>query len=168
MSQTENLHGKDAISKIKELAEKVHICMLATELSKTPIAARPMSITKVEEDGTLWIFSKKGSEPNTQIQADKRVQLFFSNTGSSEYLSLYGEAQISTDKQKIEELWSPMIKAWFTEGKEDPTISLLKITPSEGYYWDTKNNKVIQLAKIAFGAIVGKPTDDGLQGKVSL
>jgi len=168
MGSTENLQGQQAVTKIKEIAEKVNICLFATNLGVTPIAARPMSTNTVDADGTIWFFSGKDSDTNKEINKDSRVQLFYSNTASSEYLSLYGTATIVTDQKKVEELWSPINKTWFNDGTKDPNISLLKITPQEGHYWDTKHNKVVQMAKIAFGAIAGKPSDDGLQGTVSL
>ena len=167
MGSTENLAGMEANEKIKELAEKVHFCHFATDLKNQPLSTRPMSCAKVEKDGCLWFFSQKSSEHNQHIERDNKVQLFFSNPNSSEYLSVYGSASISTDKAKIEELWNPMLKTWFNEGKDDPQISLIKVTPESGYYWDTKSNKVIQLAKMAAGAVLGKPLDDGLQGKIS-
>ena len=27
---------------------------------------------------------------------------------------------------------------WFTEGVRDPRITVIKVTPEDGYYWDTK------------------------------
>ena len=53
-------------------------------------------------------------------------------------MSIFGTAEILFDKNKVEEMWTPIAKAWFTEGKDDPAISLIKVTPQEGYYWDTK------------------------------
>ncbi|MEP6926878.1 MAG: pyridoxamine 5'-phosphate oxidase family protein, partial [Ginsengibacter sp.] len=91
-----------------------------------------------------------------------------SNQSSSEYLSIFGTAEIIFDKNKIEEMWSPIAKAWFTEGKDDPSISLLKVTPQEGYYWDTKNNKMISLIKIATAIVTGKTMDDGVEGKLTV
>lgn len=167
MSDDTNLMGKEACEKIKELSEKANICLFTTNLTSLPLAARPMSCIKVDDDGNLWFFSSKTSEQNHHIEKDQRVQLFFSNIGTSEYLSLYGSAEISTNKEKIEELWSPIVKAWFSEGKKDPDLTLIRVRPETGFYWDTKTNKAVQMLKIAVGAIIGKPLDDGLQGQVS-
>src|SRR4051812_40009127 len=105
MGNTENLHGNEASKKIKELAEKVRVCLFTTDLKNQPLSARPMSVAEVDEDGCLWFFSQKGSEHNQHITADNHVQLFFSNTGSSEYLSIFGTSQILVDHKKIEKLW---------------------------------------------------------------
>jgi hypothetical protein len=40
------------------------------------------------------------------------------------------------------------------------------VRPADGYYWDTKHNKAIVLAKMLAGAVMGKTLDDSIQGKV--
>ena len=96
------------------------------------------------------------------------MQLFYSNTGSSEYLSIYGTAEIVFDQQKIDELWNPIAKAWFKEGKTDPEISLIKVTPENAYYWDTKNSKMVDFAKMVASAVTGKTMDGGVEGRLEV
>jgi len=167
MSETLHLTGQDACTKIKELAEKATVCLFATNLMELPLSSRPMSCVNVDADGQLWFFSSKESEPNLHIKRDQRVQLFFRNHASSEYLSIYGSAEISNSQSKIESYWSPLMKVWFAKGKNDPALCLIRVRPESGYYWDTQSNKAVQLVKIAIGGVIGKPMDDGLQGRVS-
>jgi pyridoxamine 5'-phosphate oxidase like protein len=49
------------------------------------------------------------------------------------------------DRQKIEELWNPIYKAWFPKGLEDPDLALLKVEVQEAEYWDTPSGKMVQL-----------------------
>ena len=83
-------------------------------------------------------------------------------------MNLYGRATISTDKAKIKELWEPILKTWFTEGVDDPRISVIKVTPVSGYYWDTKHGQVIAFAKQIVGAMMGKTMDDSIEGKLTV
>lgn len=168
MSNIENLSSTEGVQKLQELVNDANICIFVSNLSETPLASRPMSTLKVDENGCLWFFSKENSSKEQEIKNDNRVQLFYSNKNSSEYLSVYGEAELLKDQQKVDELWSPMAKAWFTEGKEDPSIEIIKVTPRDVYYWDTKNNKAVSLIKIAIGAVTGKKMDDGVQGKITV
>jgi len=168
MGTTQDLQQTAAIEKIQELVGAANICLFATHLTKAPVSVRPMSTSKVDDEGFIWFFSKKDSDKNEHIQEDDQVQLFYSNNSSSEYLSIFGHAEIVRDRNKIEELWTPLAKAWFTEGIDDPSITILKITPKEGYYWDTKNGKVISLIKIAASVLTGKTSDNGIEGKVKI
>jgi general stress protein 26 len=76
-------------------------------------------------------------------------------------------AAISTDRKKIKELWSPIAKTWFTEGVDDPRLSVIKVTPTQGYYWDTKHGLAVAGVKMLIGAVLKKTMDDGIQGKLN-
>lgn len=168
MGDVKNLSNQEAITKLKELAKSADICLFTTNLTKIPLATRPMAAQQVDDDGNVWFFSGKDSNKNDEIDKDNRVQLFFANKSSSEYLSVFGEASVVDDIEKARELWNPVLKTWFNDGIDDPNLSLVQIKPIEAYYWDTKNSKAVSLLKIAVGAITGKTMDDGVEGKLKI
>jgi general stress protein 26 len=167
MGNVKDLHQKEAIEKLKEIVEAANTCLFTTKLEQVPLQTRPMSTQEVDNEGCLWFFSDEESHKNMEINQDDRVQLFYANPKGYEFLSIYGEAEILTDRAKIEELWSPMVKTWFQEGKDDPNLSIIKVTPLDAYYWDTKHNKMVSLLKIAASLVSGKTMDDGVEGKLS-
>ncbi len=79
---------------------------------------------------------------------DRSVKLFFQGSAHSDFMYITGKAEIVNDRNKIEELWEPIMKTWFTEGKDDPRISVIKFIPEDGYYWDTKHGKGIAFLKM--------------------
>ncbi len=164
----ENLSKQDAIKKITELVKASDTCMFTTSLTQLPLNARPMSSQDTDDEANIWFFSDKNSDKNNEIQKDNRVQLFYINNSGYEYLSVYGTAEISTDKQKIDKYWSTMVKAWFPEGKDDPNLTLIKVKPEDAYYWDTKNNKLVSLIKIMTSVVTGKTADDGVEGELKV
>jgi general stress protein 26 len=168
MGSVKHLEEKPALHKLKELAEEAKLCMFNTRLCGAPFNTRPMATQSVEEDGTIWFFSAADSTKNLDISRDNRVQLIYSNRSASEFLTVYGTVQILVDPVKAKELWNVFLTTWFHEGPEDPNLTLLKFKPLEGYYWDTKHNKMIQSMKIVVGAIQGKMLDDGLEGKLTV
>jgi general stress protein 26 len=155
----------EANEKIKKLAEDADLCFFTTNLTSLPLSSRPMSTQKVDDEGTLWFFSDKDSDKNDHIAEDDRVQLFYCNKGSSEYLSLYGNATIIQDAAMAKELWTPMVKIWF-KTPEDPNLTIIKVVPADGYYWDTKDGKFVSLLKMAAGAITGKELDGSIEGRI--
>lgn len=168
MGDVKNLSREEGIAKMKELAESARICHFVTNLGQRPLNSRPMSVQEVDEEGNFWFLSGKSSQKNHEINDDPEVQLFFANTSSSEYLTVYGFAEEITDRAKLEEHWSPIAKTWFTEGKDDPDLSVIRLNATEAYYWDTKTNRFVSLMKIAAGAITGKTMDDGIEGNITV
>jgi general stress protein 26 len=165
----ENLQGVEAINKIRELTDKAPSCFFCTDIeSGKPFATRPMSVQEVDDEGNLWFLSANDSHKNYEIKNNSFVQLLFQGSSYSDFLNVYGKAAISEDKQKIKELWKPILKTWFTEGDDDPRISIIKVTPQEGYYWDTKHNMAVGLLKRVAGAVMGKTMDDSIEGNISV
>ena len=167
-SKIEHLVNHEAIEKFKEIVKHEPTCLFTTKLGQVPLNTRPMGVQKVCDQGNFWFLSASDSEKNREIAEDNRVQLFFLNTGKYEFLSLYGKASVTRDRTKIDELWSPIAKAWFEEGKEDPRVTVIKVTPEEGYYWDTKDGKLVSLLKIAASAISGKTLVEGVEGSIAV
>ncbi len=168
MGDIKHLQGKEAIKKMKEMVKSIDTCMFCTDVDKVPFPSRPMSTQEVDDDGNFWFFSSKSSHKNQEINADSKVQLIFANAGKTEYLSVYGKAAALYDRAKVDELWNPFIKTWFQEGKDDPDLTLIKVTPEDSYYWDTKDGRIVTLLKIAAGAITGKEMDGSIEGKMNV
>lgn len=165
----ENLMGKEAVEKIQVLVDKAGTCFFCTSIATNKsFETRPMAPQMVDDDGTIWFLSAKDSHKNLEVQENPEVQLLFQGTAFNNYLSLYGRVIISQDKAKIHELWEPTMNTWFTEGEDDPRITVLQFIPSEGYYWDTKNGIAVASIKRLFGAIVGETYDDSIQGNISV
>jgi general stress protein 26 len=163
-----DLKEQDAISKLKELIKAESICLFCTALTKQPIITRPMSTQQVDDEGNIWFMSSLKSDKNAEIKQNNSVQLFYSNPGNSEYLSVLGNATISTDRKKIKELWTPFAKAWFQNGENDADISLIKVAPQTAYYWDTKSNKMISMIQIIAAMVTGQAPDDGVEGTLTV
>lgn len=163
----EDLFGKEAGEKIKALAKDANTCFFCSKITTgQSLNTRPMSIQKVDDEGNFWFLSSDDSHKNEEIVEDPHVQLLFQGSKYSDFLSIYGTATISKDKEKIKELWEPVLKTWFTEGEDDPRITVIKVEAKEGYYWDNKHGNAIAFAKTLVGAVLGKTLDDSIEGKL--
>ena len=164
MGDKKNLSGPQAIEEIQALVKDLNTCMFCTH-SGGKLLSRPMSVQKADDEGNLWFLSDKNSHKNTEIEANSSVDLLF-GAGSDKWLALHGTAEISYDKQKIKELWAPIAKIWFTDGVDDPDISVIKVQYDDGYYWDNKHGRMVALAKMAAAFVTGTTMDDGIEGKL--
>jgi general stress protein 26 len=163
----QDLAGHDAVEKIKELVGKAKTCFFCTAFpTGSSNGARPMSVQQVDDEGHLWFLSADDSHKNLEVASDPRVTLYFQGSPHSDFLQLIGTATVSRDKAKIEELWEPVIKTWFTGGVDDPRITVIEVAPLEGYYWDTKHGTAVAGIKMMIGAAIGKTLDDSIEGKL--
>ncbi|MEO8446748.1 MAG: pyridoxamine 5'-phosphate oxidase family protein [bacterium] len=165
MGDTKDLSNAEAIEKIKELAEDIDICMLCTYKGDS-LQARPMSTQKVDEEGNVWFLLDNTSGAHREISKDPEVELLYAK-GYDKYLVLHGKGELSDDREKIKELWKTHAKVWFTEGMDDPRISVLKLSFDDGHYWDTKHGRIVSLTKMAASLLTGKTMDDGIEGDLT-
>lgn len=166
MGDHKDLQDSSAVEKIKDLAENIKTCMFCT-YSGGKLNSRPMSAQKIDDEGNLWFLSDKTSEKNDEILANSKVELFFSEP-HDQFLTIHGNATISYDREIIKELFTPIVKVWMPEGEDDPNLSVIKVVPNEGYYWNNKHNKVVAIAKMTAAFVTGKTMDDGIEGNLSL
>jgi general stress protein 26 len=83
-------------------------------------------------------------------------------------VSIKGRATLSHDRTRIEALWSPMVKAWFPGGMDDPKLVLIEVEATQAEYWDVKESAPVQLFKLAKAAVSGERPTMGEHDKVAL
>lgn len=167
-NREEDLSGTAAARKIADMVGAGDSCFFCTRSLSSDLHARPMTVIEVEDGGTLWFFTEIDSFKTVELDRDPRVTLFFKEGDNGGHLRLDGTATQVLDKATIHRLWKPTLRAWFTEGEDDPRISLLRVDPTDGEYWDNRHGTAIAGIKMLFGAITGQRTDDGVHGRLSL
>ncbi len=164
---TENLYNREAKEKIKELAESIDFTLMGTQLGQKPVTVVPMSTKKVDDNGSIWFLSGKDSGHNAHIGTEPHVQLFYTKPGSMEFLTVFGDAVVTTDKSILKELYGKSDDMWF-EGLDDPNLTAIEVRPLDAYYWDSKHNKIVSLLKMGAGAITGEQPDLSEQGELEV
>src|SRR6476619_2427228 len=157
----------ESIEKLKEMLEGIDFAMLTT-LSGGRMRSRPMSTQKFEFNGDLWFFTSDNTHKVDEINQDPHVSLAYCQPDDNRYVSVYGTASVVKDRAKIEELWNPILKAWFPKGLEDPTLCLLKVEVSEAEYWDASSSTLVQIAGFLKALVTGQEADYGDHGKISM
>lgn len=163
----QDLSGEAAVKQIKAMVDKAKACFFCTTaLGPHSRGVRPMNVREVDDTGRLWFLLANDSHTFQELLQDSSVDLYFQGSPHSDFLHLKGQAAISRDKARIEALWEPVLKTWFTAGKEDARIAVVSVTPADGYYWDTKHGNAVAGAKMIVGAALGKTLDDSVEGTI--
>jgi len=163
MHQTTN---QEAIAKLRELINDIDIAMLTTVDEDGTLRSRPMGTQRAEFDGDLWFITRVDTPKVDEIQRQSRVNISYAKPDKNRYVSVSGTAVLVNDKAKIDEFWTPIYKAFFPEGKDDPRLRLLKVHVEKAEYWTTDNliATVIGFAK----SLAGQESDLGENEKLTL
>lgn len=156
------------LKKVNELISDIEIAMLTTIDESGDLHARPMATQKSEFDGDIWFFTYADSHKVDEINSDQRVNVSYSSPDGNSFVSVAGTAELVTDKAKIEELYNPVLKAWFPDGTATPGIALLKISAESAQYWDAPHNTIVKIVGLAKATVTGEPYQPGENEKVQI
>jgi len=154
--------------KLAKLIKGINVAMLTTQDDDGTLRSRPMQTQSAEEfDGTLWFFSQFSSHKMHEVDREHQVNLSYADPANNRYVSVSGQATVSRDRAKVDELWSPVLKAWFPKGKDDPDIALLKVEVSKAEYWDAPSSTLVKLVGFAKAVLTGQQYRPGENKKLN-
>jgi len=157
---------QESIKQVNDLIKEVQIAMLTT-IDGGVLRSRPMQTQEAEFDGDLWFFTSTDTHKTDEIEKDNRVNVAYALPSDNTYVSVSGTASLVNDKEKIEELWNPILKAWFPKGLDDPTLILLKVSVEQAEYWDSSSSTVVQVVGFVKALVTGERADGGDHGKIN-
>ena len=127
-----------------------------------------MSTQQVQTDGTIWFFTSDNTHKIEEIEAQPKVNVAYAKPDDNTYVSVSGTAEVSKDRAKIEELWNPILKAWFPDGLDDPSLCLLKINIDQAEYWESPSGTLVQLFGFVKALATGESADWGENKKIQM
>lgn len=158
-------HSENDQDKVWDLAKDIGFCMLTTQ-SGSDLRARPMSVHAEREENAIYFLTDVASHKDEEIARHPAVCLAFADPKGQTYVSISGRAEIQNDREKIKELFAIPAKAWW-DSPDDPSIRILKVTPSSAEYWDSPGT-VMSYIKMAAAAVSSAKPDMGDNATVRL
>ena len=156
------------MEQVAELIRGIRVAVLTTVDRDGELHSRPMATQDFGFDGTLWFFTAADSEKAAELEQDARVSVAYVDDDRARYVSLSGAARVVRDSEKMRELWSPVLRAWFPGGLDDPRLALVEVTVTGGEYWDAPSSRLVRLAGLAAGALTGSGLPGAEHGPVDV
>ena len=162
------LSRDEILSNLQDMIKDIRIAMLTTADEDGRVYSRPMATQETRFQGELWFLTRRDSGKVEEIRHNAHVNLSYVDVKNSNFISLSGVAHISRDRQKIQELWNPMYKAWFPDGEEDPEISVLKVVVEDAEYWSAPSSSLVRNYRMLKASITKDGSQVGEHEHVSL
>jgi general stress protein 26 len=146
--------------RVHELMEHFDTAMLVTRMLDGRMRSRPLAIADKRDDGTLYFSTAIESGKVHELEHDPNVNVVLQD--KRRYVSISGEGRILRDRALVDELWSESWRIWFPGGKDDPSLAIVAVEPSEAWYWDAAGVEGIRYVfEMAKGYVTGKrPASD--------
>lgn len=146
------------LTQLGALIGDMSIAMLTNVDDDGALVSRPMSPLEMDADGAVWFFVDATTTTQKHVTA---VNLSFSDVSAGTFVSLSGRGEINLDRGRMERLWTPLAKPWFSDGPSSPDLALLKIVPLAAEYWDAPHSRMVRMFAMAAAVVTGQPVAIG-------
>ncbi len=147
--------------------QEIKVPMVVThDGDKGRMRARPMAAHLDPDANAIFFLTDAQAAKDKEIDLSDNVCLVFSDIRKQHYVSLTGRAELSDDRAKIKQLWSSLDSAFWTD-ENDPSIRVLKITPTIAEYWDHAD-AIASTVEMVKAALTGSRPDLRSNEKVEL
>jgi general stress protein 26 len=165
--ETSETEHHDSVEKVRELISDIKVAMLTTTDATGGLHSRPMYTQQTEFDGDIWFATSKSSSLVTELQHNSAVLVNYANPESQRFVVVTGNGVVVRDQAKIDELWNPALKMWFSGGPTDPDLTLVRIESRRADFWDSPAAPV-RWFQFLTGVATGKRPSGDTRGAVEL
>lgn len=100
----------------------------------------------------LYFYSNRQNRLIKALSSTHNGIIAFSSKGHSLFASVHGQLSLDNDRAIIERFWSPVVSAWYEQGKDDPDLALLRFDCGRAEIWQsTTSNFLHYMAAGLFG-----------------
>lgn len=119
---------------------------------------RPMT-AQIDGEHRIYFFASRSEDLVQKLGPSGDALATYASKGHDLFASMNGILRIETDRAKVDELWSPMVAAWFDGGKDDPDLALLRFDADSADVWEASTTSAL---KAAFVKLTGGDPADSL------
>ena len=160
--------ANDDLDRLAGLIEGIKVGMLTTIGADGSMRSRPLQTLLMDAQARLWFFVEAESPKTEEMEAhDHQVCLSYADRGKMSYVSVSGTGRLVRDRERMQELWTPLAKAWFPRGVDDPSLALLEVRLDKAELWDAPGSATMRMTGLVKALATGERSALGDNVKTS-
>ena len=121
---------------------------------------RPMAASVDGRTAPIWFFTSHDTDLGKTMKAGPKDGIMtFASKGNEIWASASGKLAIDNDRAMIDKLWNPFVAAWYEEGKDDPSLCLVRYDATDAQIWED-GSSIVAGIKALFGRDPKKDFED--------
>ena len=156
-----------ATEELWDILKDSRTCMVTTE-DNGVLRARPMAPTLDDETRQIHFLTKRTAAKVEELHHERNVCLTFCDNDDITFASVSGRGTVTTNRELIDKLWSPMAGMWFDGDKDTADVAVISVNPEQAEYWTNDDGKIKTAWEFGKGYLTGSKPDIGENEKVSL
>ena len=158
-------HDRDSL---RALLTGIEYAVLTTRTRDGGLASRPLQTMEIDDAGAIWFFTSASSGKIEDIRFDEHVALVYADPAQKVFVAITGRAEVIADRAKVDQLWKLGQTIFFPQGRDDPSLVLLKVTPLAARYWDGNESPLGLLLKFGKAVLRHEASDLGESRQIDL
>jgi len=135
----------EELDRLAGLVGRIEVGMLTTIGPDGSLRSRPLQTLQMDAEGRLWFFTEADSPKTGEMEAhDQQVCLSYADPDKTSYVSVSGTGRLVRERERMRELWKPLLKAWFPRGPDDPALALLEVRLDKAEFWDSPGSATMR------------------------
>jgi len=126
------------------------------------LEGRPLTALDVDEEGRCWFLIDRTADWIDQVRSGPAT-VSGGDLSDGTWFSGSGDALLVDDRARMGQLWTPMAEAWF-DGVDDPRLIALAVRVHTLAWWESADNRLVRLWKMATAAVGRGRGDAGDHG----
>jgi general stress protein 26 len=159
---------KHELEKLYSHIDDIEIAMMTTRRADGHLQSRAMATQKRAEGADLWFVTLEGTQKLRDLAADPHLNLSYYKDRTREWISVSGIATVTSDREKIHELYAMDWRAWFPkEGdprhgtKDDPRMVLIGVDVHAAVFLEVNKPQPVVLFEVVKGWVTGSTPEIG-------
>jgi general stress protein 26 len=137
----------DDLDRLAGLIERIKLGMMTTLTADGSMRSRPLYTLLMDAEARLWFFVEAQSPKTEEMEAhDHQVCLSYADPDGMTFVSVSGTGRVLRDRERMRELWTPLVKAWFPRGIDDPSLGLLEVRLDKAELWDAPGSATMRMS----------------------
>lgn len=83
----------------------------------------------------IYFYSNKQNRLVAGMGETHKAVMSYTAKGHDLFASVHGTLTVDNDREIIEKFWSPVVGAWYENGKDDANLTLLRFDLGRGEIW---------------------------------
>lgn len=134
-----------------------------------PNHLQPMAPQTGPNDRAVWFFTKNGSDLARSVLQKSRIraQMAVVSDDHDYHASVNGHLFMERDREVVERFWSPVVSAWFENGRDDPDLVVLRFEPADAQIWASNGSGIRFAWEIAKANLTSTEPDMGFETRIT-
>src|SRR5690606_36607715 len=164
-SPMSDLDRREAEQRLWDAIDDTRIGMLG--LHEPGQHMQPMTAFCEPETNSIWFFTRRTTDLARDAAGGREAMFCLISKDRKLYACVGGRLQPSHDPERIERHWNPVVASWFSDGKDDPELTLLRLDADDAQIWLNEAGPIRFAWEVARGNLTDHQPDMGERAHVN-